>query len=170
MTYDQAKLFYGNFIGPMCFDKMPPLPPAPTPSPPFALRRGDDCLVPATTSPGVEAVPCAEATGANWVSSATDGLLAWRAKTELRYLKLDQHPDADNTTLPQFCRRGRDYLNPDLGTGRLRQGYVLNTTDGTLRSSVCRVFACLLAGPPGERATSGQCHGDGASGWEAVRP
>ena len=57
------------------------------------------------------------------------------------FIKMDEHPDAENTTISQFCMRGRAYmcgwsheitgakcLGP--ATSAIHQGFILNETDG----------------------------------------
>lgn len=86
---------------------------------------------------------------------------------------MDRHPDATNTTTPQFCMRGLVYMcgstDPAkcLGTGQIHQGFTFNASDGSLRSTMCKSarYQCLVA-MPGERARGGDC--EQAGGWRQV--
>ena len=100
------------------------------------------------------------------------------------FIKMDEHPDAENTTLPQFCMRGRAYIcgwSADItgtkclgpASSPIHQGFMLNGTDGTLRNSRCRSahWQCLrvpasMGRSAGARAAMGSC--DGAGGWKRV--
>ena len=188
----------------------PPPPPPPPPPPIFRLRRGDDCL--AVGDDGgtkvVLAVPCdrgdttslEETSSAarsmpwvlNWVADASAGgyLAAVQGtsnKTTNRFysfIKMDEHPDPENKSLPQFCMRGtvrmcgwsedvagKDCLGP--AGSMIHQGFVVNVTDGTMRNSRCKSphWQCLRVPPSkdggaGGRAVMGQCHGAGE--WHKV--
>jgi hypothetical protein len=181
--------------GPMCFAKLPPGVPATPPPPPpprmFKLERGGDCLT--TKGPVVVSVPCGDTccgaqAGGLWMSVAGTGVpgsegdyLAIRlGGANVSFIKMDEHPDSTNTTLPQFCMRGTAYMcsaGPDI-TGAhclgprsspIHQGFVLNTTDGTIRSTKCRSphFKCLRVPPQhNTRAAMGMC--DGSGGWKPL--
>ena len=114
--------------------------------------------------------------------AAVDGTTV--ANRSYSFIKMDEHPDAENTTIGQFCMRGRAYIcgwSPDITaakclgptTSAIHQGFLLNATDGTLRNSRCHSvkYQCLrvspsLGGSTGGRAAMGRC--DGAGGWKRV--
>ena len=176
----------------MCFNKLPPLPPPPPPPPPppvFELRRGDaeteECLlaidgvVRASSCQATETSVDRDASSSRWMADVAYGnyLAAITGPGDVhQFVKMDRHPDATNTTTPQFCIRGLVYMcgstDPAkcLGTGKIHQGFLFNATDGTLRSTMCKSprHQCLLAAL-GERASAGDCEEAVAGGWRKVR-
>lgn len=171
----------------MCFNKLPPLPPPPPPPPLFELRRGDaeteECLLAIDGVVRAGSCRAEETIGASssrWMADSAYGnyLAAITGPgDEHRFVKMDRHPDATNTSTPQFCIRGLVYIcgstDPAecLGTGSIHQGFLFNATDGTLRSTMCKSsrHQCLLAAP-GERAWAGDCAEKAlAGGWRKIR-
>eukprot|EP00051_Salpingoeca_urceolata_P032595 m.16473 g.16473 ORF g.16473 m.16473 type:complete len:669 (-) comp5258_c0_seq2:215-2221(-) len=167
ITDPQAKKYFGNFIGPRCF-KHSPVPPAPPPSPPFSLSHGDTCLMAthnsSTTTHMLAFGPCTAASG-HWRSETMDNFLVWN-NTEVLYLKLNERPDKTHSTLPDFCRRGEVYLNPDKGQGKTLQGFVYDSKSRTLNSSICE-SRCLAA----DELKVVKCGTDATDkGWQPIPP
>ena len=187
----------------------PPPPPPPPPPPVFRLQRGNDCLAVrhdggaqvvvavACTSKGAtsleETSSVARSTPVqDWVTDASaggflaavDGASSKATNRSYSFIKMDEHPDSENKSLPQFCKRGRAYMcgwSEDVAGKKclgpagsmIHQGFLVNLTDGTMRSSRCKSpqWQCLRVPPrkdgaAGERAVMGQC--DGAGEWHKV--
>ena len=83
----------------------------------------------------------------DWMTDASAGdylaAVAGTTVTDRSYsfIKMDEHPDAENTTIGQFCMRGRAYMcgwSPEItgakclgpATSAIHQGFTLNETDG----------------------------------------
>merc|ERR1711924_450311 len=110
----------------------------------------------------------------DWMTDASaGGFLAAVDRTEapsrsvVSFTKMDEQPDATNTTLPQFCMRGRAYMcgwSADImgtkclgpATSAIHQGFLLNVTDGSMRNSRCRSarWQCLRV-PPSSSGAAG---------------
>eukprot|EP00038_Savillea_parva_P017529 m.20629 g.20629 ORF g.20629 m.20629 type:complete len:718 (-) comp3812_c0_seq1:251-2404(-) len=195
ITDAQAESYYGGFIGPVCFETSP-FPPSPPPPPPrrMSLSRstpsgGRQCLHRAGPS-NIVAGPCTESradsrassessTDMTWVADASQasgggpGWLAYEAQgnTTLYYIKLNEHTTANVSTKGQFCIRGSVYLNADAGVGTVHhQGYTLDTSTGTMQSTICTSpqYMCLNVPFDGATAASGgPCDSNEAKGWVA---